>query len=397
MVDTSNPQAQAVGKGRRGFGGLQLRYRTWWVTYNYRGKRHRESSHSENRRDAIKLLRKRLAEIGQGKLVGPDAERLTYDDLKQMVLADYRIRGRKSILRVAKAFKQLDKFFGDYRALDMTADRVTVYIEKRQADDIKPATIQKELAALGRGFTLAFEAGKLASRPYIPSIEVRNVRAGFFEDAEIAELLERLPQYLTGLVEFLYLSGWQVGEALSLEWRQVDFQAGIVRLDPGTTKNDEGRTFPFSVLPRLEAVLRRQRELTTKAERRIGQIIPTVFHREGQPIQSFRGFWKRACKAAGVPNRLVHDLRRSAVRNLERASVPRSVAMKLTGHKTESVYRRYAIVNEADLREGVSKLAKLHEAQPSSRPIVRVLDRNRLAVKGKQGNGGMVRKEIRHG
>ena len=60
--------------------------------------------------------------------------------------------------------------------------------------------------------------------------------------------------------------------------------------------------------------------------------------------------------------KLLHDFRRTAVRNLERAGVPRSVAMKLTGHKTESVYRRYAIVAEGDLAEGVAKLAVLHQA-----------------------------------
>ena len=70
--------------------------------------------------------------------------------------------------------------------------------------------------------------------------------------------------------------------------------------------------------------------------------------------------WETACKASGVPERIPHDFRRTAVRNLERAGVPRSVAMKITGHKTEAVYRRYAIVSEADLTEGLKKLAALN-------------------------------------
>ena len=68
---------------------------------------------------------------------------------------------------------------------------------------------------------------------------------------------------------------------------------------------------------------------------------------------SFHAVWRGVCERAEVPGRLFHDLRRTAVRNLERAGVPRSWAIKLTGHKTESVYRRYAIVSEANLTEGV--------------------------------------------
>lgn len=80
---------------------------------------------------------------------------------------------------------------------------------------------------------------------------------------------------------------------------------------------------------------------------------------EGSPIKGFRTAWKSACKAAGVPARLIHDFRRTAVRNLERAGVPRSAAMKMTGHLTESVYRRYAIVDEGMLREAAEKLSAL--------------------------------------
>ena len=66
--------------------------------------------------------------------------------------------------------------------------------------------------------------------------------------------------------------------------------------------------------------------------------------------------WIAACKAAGLPGVLIHDLRRSAVRNMEQAGVPRSVATKLTGHKTEAVYRRYAIVSDADLAAAARRI-----------------------------------------
>jgi integrase len=106
-------------------------------------------------------------------------------------------------------------------------------------------------------------------------------------------------------------------------------------------------------------VLRQQRERTTAIEHETGQIVQWVFHRRGKPIRGFREAWQEACTAAGCPGRLLHDLRRTAVRNFKRAGVSRSVAMKLTGHKTESIYRRYAIVSGADLAEGMRKVATM--------------------------------------
>lgn len=170
--------------------------------------------------------------------------------------------------------------------------------------------------------------------------------------------LTALSEPIRPVVTFAYLTGWRIrSEILPLEWRQVDFAAGTVRLEVGTTKNDEGREFPFDVYPDLRDVLEQQRALTRQVEQRREQIVPWVFHRNGRPIRSFYRSWHTACEAAGCPSRIPHDFRRTAVRNLVRAGVPERVAMMLTGHKTRSVFDRYNIVSGADLRDGVKKLA----------------------------------------
>ena len=159
-----------------------------------------------------------------------------------------------------------------------------------------------------------------------------------------------------------YITGWRIAaELLPLQWRQVDFKAGPLRLEPGTTKNKDGRM--FAMTPDLRRVLEEQRAATEALQRRSGRIIPHVFHRRGKPIKDFRKSWETACGLAGSPGRIPHDFRRTAVRNLERAGVSRSAAVKMVGHKTESVYKRYAIVSESDIREAAEKLARLDARQ----------------------------------
>jgi integrase len=161
-----------------------------------------------------------------------------------------------------------------------------------------------------------------------------------------------------------YWTGWCTTETLALQWSQVDFALGVIRLEVDTTKNDDGRELPFSMLPDLEAVLLRQYDRTEALEKATGQTVPWVFHRAGKRIKDFLDGWHTACKKAGFPGRRPHDFRRTAVRRYERAGVSRSVATKLTGHKTESVYRRYAIVSSVDLREGLAKVAALQRWAP---------------------------------
>ncbi len=122
-------------------------------------------------------------------------------------------------------------------------------------------------------------------------------------------------------------------------------------------------------LRKLREILEHQRARTVALQQAPGQILPWIFHRDGKPIKSFRRARLTACKRAGVPGRIPHDFRRTAARNLERAGVPRLTAMKMIGHKTESIYRRYAIVDEAMLREGAEKLSAFHGAERQGRPL----------------------------
>ena len=353
---------------RTGTGRVYQRGDVWWIDYSYRGQRHRESSGSTKKKDANALLKKRLGEMGSGRFIGSDAERVRFTDLAEMIETDYRVNGRRSIKRLQISLNHLREQFGDTRALDITTDRIRRYIAHRQEDGAANASIQKELAALKRAFNLAVQAGRLTRRPHIPSMNVQNTREGFFEPDELERLIAELPEDVQPVVLFAALTGWRKGEVLALKWSAVDFDAGEVRL--WKSKNDEPRVFPFRVLPPLVELLESQRERTRAVEREEGRIVAHVFHRNGRPIKSMRRAWDGACKRAGLEGWLFHDLRRTAVRNLERAGVPRSVAMKLTGHKTESVYRRYAIADSRALAEGVEKLAKLHSGSGEPRKVI---------------------------
>ncbi|HEY2955520.1 MAG TPA: tyrosine-type recombinase/integrase [Candidatus Eisenbacteria bacterium] len=364
----------------RGLGRVYRRGNVWWVEYWFRGRQHRESARSSDRKDAMRLLRQRQAEIGTGRLIGPDVAGTTFEDLAEMLVADYEINERKSLPAMTDRVAKLREYFGERHPGDITSDNVTAYVRSRKT--ASAATVRYELAMLKRMFRLGLRSGKVRDIPEFPTIEVRNARKGFFEPDDFERVAGGLAEDLGDFVRFAYLTGWRRGEISGLTWRQVDFSAQVVRLEPGTTKNGEGRSFPFETFPELAGLLRKRRDRTAAVERALGRIVPWVFNRVGKPVKSFRKAWAKACAAAGVPGRLVHDLRRTAVRNLERAGVPRSTAMQLTGHRTEAVYRRYAIVSEGDLVVGVGRLAALHRssrtvpAQSPSEPSGPRVDRS---------------------
>lgn len=336
---------------------------TWWIQFSVNGKCVRKSSGSDNRAVAVRLLKAQLAEAAQGKNVGPQVDRTAFEDLALMLVNDYRANGRRSLASVERRLKRLREFFGLYKARDITSDRVVAYIAHRQEQKALPSTINRELAALRRAFNLALDAGRAAQKPKIRLLIEHNTRTGFFEPPQFQALIDELPHYLKPVVQAAYMTGWRTqSEIITRRWEHVDFEGGWLRLEPGETKNQDGRQFPLT--PELRGVLLAQLERAKAIATATGKPVPWVFpHDDGSPILDFRKAWENACARADLSDKIPHDFRRTAVRNLERAGVPRSAAMKMTGHLTESVYRRYAIVDSGMLKEAAIKLAALHASE----------------------------------
>lgn len=324
----------------KGMGRMFKRGSAWWIAYYHRGKEFRESSGSENEAQARKLLKKRIGEMGRGRLIGPVEEKVTFEEMAQDFLADYQTNGKRSLRSARLSVNHLAAFFGLDRALDITTDKIRACISHRQEEGSSNGSINRELAALKRMFSLAVQAGKLSARPYVPTLEENNARQGFLDHGGFLALRENLPDYLKDPVTFLYLSGWRVSEMKALEWRDVDLAGKVVRLRPEISKNKDGRVLPLSgeLLEVIE---------TAREKRRPDCLF--VFHLSGEPIGDFRKAWRNATRTAGLSGVIVHDLRRTAIRNMVRAGIPERVAMSLSGHKTRSIFDRYNIVSEDDL------------------------------------------------
>ena len=363
---------ERVTVGKRGDGTL-IRVEgqaNWYSVLCVRGKQHEISTGTPDLKLAKRVHRQKLDELsadrqGFRQFTTPQHRQVQFGSLLDDLVSDYRVRRVKSFGSVLSHLKPLRDHFGDWRALEITFRSIETYITRRRADEKSNATINRELELLRRALRLAHDRQLLPSIPKVRVLTENNTRQGFFERPELETVVAALPAYLQDFTRFAYLTGWRKGEIISLRWTDVDRDAGAIRLRPEAAKTGRGRTVMLEG-DLAELIERRWEARLIERDCNI-PVAALVFHRDGELVGDFRKAWGTACQAAGVPDKLFHDLRRTAARNMVRAGVPERVAMAVTGHLTRSMFDRYNIVSEDDLRMAAQKTTLYVDTLPTKR------------------------------
>jgi site-specific recombinase XerD len=378
---------------------------TWWIRVRHsasaicgcktsegrlrRGVPHtfRESTKTTHKPIAQQQLDAHKKELAKGSSVGKRSEQPTFGDMAIRLRRDYELNG-KHVATLDARLKHLVLIFGHRRMTDIQPDDIEAYKEQRHIAGAANGTINRELAALSRAFSLACDLQLLTIAPRMRKFKEAAARSGFFENESYALVMKHLPSddlRLACAISHQY--GWRIrSEVLTLERRHIRLdepQHGTLRLDAGATKNDDPRVIYLT--PALQNAIRDQLARLDQWEagrRRTPYLFThTSGRHEGQRIKEFTRAWQRACLEAeldgltgelrqqrkaellahpsGLMKALRHDFRRTAVRNMMNLGIAERVAMKITGHRSPNVFKRYHIVNPADLQEATRRLSSM--------------------------------------
>ena len=276
---------------------------------------------------------------------------VTVTELLDDLQAHYETTGRRSPKEAKRRIAPLRDYFKGWKAAEVNAAAWDRYVvERRRRDRVSNATLNRALCFLLRAFRLGFERHKVAQIPIIHELKESAPRQGFLERADFEAIVQHLDPVAALGCRIAYTLAWRRSEVFKLERRHVNLDTGALTLDK--TKNGDSRR---AYLPAdLVAELREHLTKVDALQVRLGRVFRRVFvytgRWAGHQVGDFRVAWAEACKAAGRPGAIFHDLRRSGVRNMVRAGVSETVAMKISGHRTSSMFRRYNITSDEDLR-----------------------------------------------
>jgi integrase len=350
--------------GRWGGGGIRKRPNGGWaIRYSVNGRPYHESvadivgkpPGKTTEADARRALKLRLGEIHGGRFVNPAHARMTVGELLDRYVENRRLEGVRTIEWIERMIPHLKQHVGAWRVRDVSLPLLQKWANERLAEGFAPATVKRDIAYVRSAFAVGRRLQIVTVMPDFPRIRVDNARQGFFAPEEFRAVRRYLPAPLDQVCTFGYWSGWRPREIKGLTWAEVDRTRRVVTLPAGRSKNKRPRVLPLvgELWDVIEARWRARVFGTT--------IVPYVFHRQGRPIRDFRRSWRTACRKAGVPGKLFYDFRRTMVRDQELAGVPRSVGKRNTGHVSDQVYSRYAIMTEGEQADALRKVEAYRE------------------------------------
>jgi integrase len=337
-----------------GAGTIFKRGEIWYVSFWADGRQIQKSSGSQKRQDAVKLRDQLLGKKARGEMGDAVSAKVTCGELLDDLLeyAESNIKASTAHIWKLVVEANIRPFFGHLRAAALTTEKLKEFRRKRLAEGRSDSTANRDLSilrtALNRGKKCT--PPKVVNIPYFPMVTETNVRQGFLTDQQYAKLRDAIPDYLKPIFVTAYFTGVRLGELLAIEWHQVDWEQGFITLESEHTKSGYARAVPI-----LEGDMKVW--LAWSSNNAEGSSF--VFHNHGRQIKEFRSAWKKACELAGVPDLKFHDLRRTAVRNMRRSGVPQIVRMRITGHRTDSMERRYNIVDIEDIKSAKGLMERI--------------------------------------
>ena len=277
-------------------------------------------------------------------------------------MQDYEDEGVASLYTKEDGTKNIsglthvDKFFKKMPVSRIDTDKLREYRTWRLKNGAAKSTVNRNLGLLRSMLNKAYKDGNLRSVPHFPmfSEESLPIRQGFVDPAVFTQLCDTLPESLRPLITFLYYTGCRLGAAKKITWDMVNADATEITLPKDIIKNRTPLTLP----------------LVGEGLKEVSAVLKNMTRKDGPVFDAtnLRWAWAEACAKIGVgkfdkehrkyEGLKIHDLRRSAARNLRKAKVPEDVAMKITGHKTACVFRRYAITDGEDVRDALIQVGQ---------------------------------------
>lgn len=382
LISKSAKKRRKVNRNANGQGSFFQRGQTWYWKIRWNGERLVFSTGTRIKSEANDWRDNKLAELRNGGVPvtsTPKASGVLVSELLDDYISYLKLKGRKSAeITGAVINSKLRPFFGHIAGSKLTTAHLDDYRKQFPDDAHKQATANRHLSYLHAALTNGWKRQKPRKiQPEdVPHFEMadesNNVRMGFIEEPDYRKILKELPASLKPLFICAYHVSTRKGELKNIVWSQVDLDEEIIVLEHGDTKGKVGRYLPLygDMLP----ALKKQKALRDAEYSETEHVF--FWHKEdvlighggvrvvpGSPIKKFEASWKAAVVRARRPGLLFHDLRRSATRNMRKAGIDQALRMKISGHKTDSMERRYNIVDVQDIKEAARKMADFSKQQ----------------------------------